>query len=176
MGSDVARSPTSLLLKGPPTPATHSASALVSLAFRLRFSNERTGIPGSWVIFFELAVDRDPARYVALLAMTQERRCCPRVRGSHPARRCRRHLEFQYFRGLLPTAFSLARLRVARHVADPFFHPRPFLSCRKARYRPAWLALVGRDLHPQDDSPYFYEGIRTFLSYGPDLPGRTDGS
>jgi hypothetical protein len=36
--------------------------------------------------------------------------------------------------------------------------------------------LVGRDSHPLDDSPYFYEGIRTFFPYGPALPGRTDAS
>jgi hypothetical protein len=45
---------------------------LVSLAFSLRLSTERMGLPGSWVIFFERAAHRDPARYAALL--------CHRVR------------------------------------------------------------------------------------------------
>jgi hypothetical protein len=40
---------------------------VVSLAFGLRLSTERMGLPGSWVIFFERAVHHDPAGCTAIL-------------------------------------------------------------------------------------------------------------
>jgi hypothetical protein len=43
---------------------------------------------------------------------------------------------------------SLARVPTHRHVGYPY-------SWRKARYRPAGLALTGRDSHPLDGLPSF---------------------
>jgi hypothetical protein len=68
----------------------------------------------------------------------------------------------------------LARAPTHRRTrCRPASYPPPSFVRRKARYRSAWLALIGWDSHPRDDSPYFYEGIRTSLSYGPAFPGRT---
>jgi len=52
---------------------------VVSLAFGLRLSTERMGLPGSWVIFFKRAVHHDPAECAALL--------CHRVRDGAVAAR-----------------------------------------------------------------------------------------
>src|SRR4051812_47608673 len=40
---------------------------------------------------------------------------------------------------------------------------------------PAWLALVGRALHPPDDASVFLEGSAPPVPYGPAFPGRTMG-
>src|SRR5215468_3399895 len=58
------------------------------------------------------------------------------------------------------TSHGLHRSR-AYASPDPLpsrFYPLHLHVCRKARYRPAWLALVGRALHPPDDASVFLEG------------------
>jgi len=56
---------------------------LVSLAFGLRRSTERPGIPGFWVTFFERAVHQDPAGCVAVMChLVTVRRCCLRASES----------------------------------------------------------------------------------------------
>jgi hypothetical protein len=68
------------------------------------------------------------------------------------------------FRGCIPTAHTLAHLRIAHVVTD--------ISARLATDLPD-SALIGRVSHPLDDSSKFQEVIASFLSIGPASLGRT---
>jgi len=77
------------------------------------------------------------------------------------------------FRGLLPTARTLAHLRIAEPVAVPLLHT-PLHARRQASLPTCMAALVGRDSHPPDDASVFPLDLRIFLSYRPAfLPVRT---
>jgi hypothetical protein len=134
-------------------PRRMPAQTLVSLVFGLRCPHRARGSPR--FLGHLLRAYRGPRPRQVRCSRSpsgEERRCCLRAQSYS------RHLGLiRLFRGLLPTICSLAYLRIARSVAVPLLHS-PLHTCRKARYRPTWLALVGRVSHPQDDTSVFHEG------------------
>ncbi len=170
------RSPTSSLLCDPPIPLTlrlplwfpsrfaypsralllgriprTPADACLRRRFAVRASftvavpavlREDKGFPGFWTVFFVRAAISDPAvcaatspKILSVPALLPSGSFTPWADGIMNVSRLS-------FRG------SLARVPTHRHVGYPY-------SWRKARYRPAGLALTGRDSHPLDGLPSF---------------------
>ena len=111
------------------------------------------GLPGSWVLHFERAVNRDPARCAAIL--------CHRVMDDAVAASCVKAVGTQddTFSGLTSNGLLVrapthrrARRRIRRKVSLPV----------------RLAGLTGQGLHLQENAPYFQK-FRTFLSYGTSL-------
>ena len=109
-----ARSPTSSLVCSPPTPSVPSAAAPVVPCRRptlAQGAGSTEGLPGCWAVLFRRAVVVDPAGCASLLAHRAETAVAFRL---HEA------LGTQYVRcfwAAMPTAHSLARLRIGDRVA-----------------------------------------------------------
>lgn len=112
------------------------------------------GLPGCWIVLFVRAVDCDPAGctvsspHRSATALLPSGLSTPWASG------------IGQFRG---STSHGPRVRVPTHRRAGY-PPR-----RKARYRPAGLALIGRASHPLDDSPNFQShvppSLRTTISW-----------
>jgi len=135
-----------------PTPARITAQAPVSLAFGLRRPTELTGIPGSRVILFERAANRDPAECAArFCAIGYERRCCLRTAESLG------HSE-QSFLSRLTSRGSLACPPTHRRTrCRPASALSPIMSVARCGFRRAWPASSCGDRTRWMTAPHFLE-------------------
>ena len=109
-----ARSPTSSLVCSPPTPSVPSAAAPVVPCRRptlAQGAGSTEGLPGGWAVLFQRAVVVDPVGCASLLAHHAETAVAFRLHEALGTQHER------YFGAAMPTAHSLACLRIGDRVA-----------------------------------------------------------
>ena len=109
-----ARSPTSSLVCSPPTPSVPSAAAPVVPCRRptlAQGAGSTEGLPGCWAVLFQRAVVVDPVGCASLLAHHAETAVAFRLHEALGTQHER------YFGAAMPTAHSLACLRIGDRVA-----------------------------------------------------------
>ena len=109
-----ARSPTSSLVRSPPTPSVPSAAAPVVPCRRptlAQGAGSTEGLPGCWAVLFQRAVVVDPVGCASLLAHHAETAVAFRLHEALGTQHER------YFGAAMPTAHSLACLRIGDRVA-----------------------------------------------------------